>query len=126
LRLYAVCMLRNEADILPDFLAQCAALFDRVLAVEPLHHCASVFQALTRNSRGNPQAYPQTRTGFAASVASSSVTMRRALCVAPRQRPNIQSLCWWKRVACVCASSRRIASAAAAGSPPATQRIEVS
>jgi hypothetical protein len=34
MRLIAVTMLRNEADILPDFLGHCAALFDEVLAVD--------------------------------------------------------------------------------------------
>jgi hypothetical protein len=120
-------MLRNEADILPDFLAHCAALFDRLLAVDHRSTTApQFFRYLLVIRRANPQAYPQTRTGFAASVASSSVTMRRALCVAPRQRGNIQRRCCWKRIALICASSRRIASAAAAGSSPVTQRIEVS
>lgn len=34
MRLIAVSMIRNEADILPDFLGHCAALFDEVLAVD--------------------------------------------------------------------------------------------
>lgn len=34
MRIAAVTMLRNEADILPDFLGHCAALFDEVLAVD--------------------------------------------------------------------------------------------
>lgn len=34
MRLTAVTMIRNEADILPDFLGHCAALFDEVLAVD--------------------------------------------------------------------------------------------
>lgn len=34
MRLTAVTMIRNEADILPDFLGQCSALFDEVLAVD--------------------------------------------------------------------------------------------
>lgn len=38
MRIAAVSMIRNEADILPDFLRHCAALFDRMLVVE---HCAT-------------------------------------------------------------------------------------
>lgn len=34
MRLIAVSMIRNEADILPDFLGHCAALFDEVLVVD--------------------------------------------------------------------------------------------
>jgi len=34
MRLTAVTMIRNEADILPDFLGHCAALFDEVLVVD--------------------------------------------------------------------------------------------
>lgn len=34
MRIVAVAMLRNEADILPDFLGHCAALFDEVLVVD--------------------------------------------------------------------------------------------
>jgi hypothetical protein len=34
MRLAAIAMIRNEADILPDFLGHCAALFDEVLAVD--------------------------------------------------------------------------------------------
>jgi hypothetical protein len=34
MRLIAITMVRNEADILPDFLGHCAALFDEVLAVD--------------------------------------------------------------------------------------------
>jgi hypothetical protein len=34
MRLIAITMVRNEADILPDFLGHCAALFDQVLAVD--------------------------------------------------------------------------------------------
>jgi hypothetical protein len=34
MRLTAVTMIRNEADILPDFLGHCAALFDEVLAAD--------------------------------------------------------------------------------------------
>ncbi|BDG73816.1 glycosyltransferase family 2 protein [Roseomonas fluvialis] len=34
MRLTAVAMIRNEADILPDFLGHCAALFDDVLVVD--------------------------------------------------------------------------------------------
>ncbi|CAH0251369.1 glycosyltransferase family 2 protein [Roseomonas sp. CECT 9278] len=34
MRLTAIAMIRNEADILPDFLGHCAALFDEVLVVD--------------------------------------------------------------------------------------------
>jgi hypothetical protein len=34
MRIFAVSMLRNEADILPDFLGHCAALFDELLVVD--------------------------------------------------------------------------------------------
>jgi hypothetical protein len=34
MRLVAIAMIRNEADILPDFLGHCAALFDEVLVVD--------------------------------------------------------------------------------------------
>ncbi len=34
MRLIAVTMVRNEADLLPDFLGHCSALFDEVLAVD--------------------------------------------------------------------------------------------
>jgi hypothetical protein len=36
MRLFAVSMIRNEADILPQFLGHCAALFDRVLVADQL------------------------------------------------------------------------------------------
>lgn len=38
MRLIAVSMIRNEADILPDFLGHCAALFDEVLVAD---HCST-------------------------------------------------------------------------------------